>query len=141
MYICSNGPDREITVAPFPVWFSTLTGTVASHTYATSSILVSAFNLRLQGAFNDNAHFKATYQLGILRVRYLDIPTQIIHHAPILTTAGLSGFQPYTVGQTASLVFFVLQCSIFTSSYLFINHQPLSCDRGQRHRHRSRRQG
>ena len=36
---------------------------------------------RLQGEFNDNAHFRATYQQGILRVRHLNIPTQIIHHA------------------------------------------------------------
>jgi len=42
----------------------------------------------------------------ILRARHLNIPTQIIHNASILTAIGSSGLQLYKFGQTVSLVFF-----------------------------------
>lgn len=42
----------------------------------------------------------------ILRARSLQIPTQTIHNASILTSIGSSGLQLYNFGQTVSLVFF-----------------------------------
>ncbi|WVQ64004.1 diphthine synthase [Kwoniella botswanensis] len=42
----------------------------------------------------------------LLRARSLQIPTQVIHNASILTALGSTGLQMYNFGQTLSLVFY-----------------------------------
>ncbi|WVR09148.1 diphthine synthase [Kwoniella sp. DSM 27419] len=42
----------------------------------------------------------------LLRAKSLDIPTQVIHNASILTALGSTGLQMYSFGQTLSLVFY-----------------------------------